>query len=91
MVEFGKEGGNRIANQMSISGSHQLNSRPIRELDKTAPIHGHDGRWAGLHQRLQPRLPFGAEAPVSYQLANEQSTAGERQGFKAQTNERLVK
>src|ERR1039457_5581877 len=87
VVWIGKERGNWIANQMSLSRRHQVNSRPIGEFDKTALVDGHDRCWTCLHQRVQPRLPFRTKAPVTNQLANEQSTSGERQGFKAQTNE----
>src|ERR1022692_2201346 len=77
--------------QMSLSRCHQFNSRPIGQLDEATLIDRDDGRGAGLDQRLQSLLRLQTQASIANQLSNEQSTAGERQGLEAQTNEGLLK
>ena len=87
MVQLRQERRDRIADQIAPSRNHQIDSSAIGQFDEAALIDGHNRRWTRLHQRLQPRLGFQAQAPVAHQFSDEQSASGKRQSLEGQTNE----
>src|SRR5579884_3306776 len=78
VVQFWQKGGNRMANQMAITGCDQVGRRLVGQLNQTLIIDNHNRRRTRFDQNTKSFLCLKAEPTIPDQLEDKQTAADER-------------